>query len=121
VKHRGFAILLVLVALAIVGALVWSITVWSRGRITTATHAIRDAQLEQLLLAGMDAGPAMLQQGKEHLDISAPAETGARLSLDRLSGTSQVVVTVEYAGVQRQQTARYTRSGDTWRLTELAP
>lgn len=118
-KGRGFALLLVLLALAVVGALVLDITVSIRSRTANATKALRDAQIEQFMLAAMEAAPGMLRDDRTQLVVDVPSELGANLKLERTSGSSQVRITVEYAGIQREQVAEFARAGDTWRLVKL--
>lgn len=118
-NRRGFALLLVLLALAVVGALVLDISLWVRSRAANTATTLRDAQIEQLMLAGMEAAPGMLRDEKTQLVLGVPAELGAQLRLDRTAGSSQVRITVEYAGVQREQVAEFARAGDTWQLVKV--
>lgn len=89
-KRQAFAIIYAITALALLGALVALVGVGTRQRLIDDSREWREAQMRQLLLAGVE----LAAQGAPAGDVALPAELAAdySLNLKRVPGNVSLVV-----------------------------
>jgi hypothetical protein len=122
-RRQGFVFLVALSILAILGALVWSLTTWCGMQARASMHEAAEAQLRQLLLAGLQVTPAALDAGQEHQVVALPEETqemGVEITvLTHTSAEAMVRVEARCAARTTSEQARFVRAGGRWVLERM--
>lgn len=130
----GFAMIVALTMIGMVGAAVLSLTVLLRDQFSQTRSQVLGAQLRQMLNAGAAGLPARVRdpmeltpvQGQRSWEVPLPASLlGQRgsVTLQEIESPSgglerRIRVTARLGGQAQQQTLRYVRLADGWALAE---
>ena len=101
--RRGFVTIFALTLVALVGLALAAITVRLGATARAVADARRTAQVQQLILAGMEAARAGGDGAREVGLPGALAAEGAKVRVEQRGG--RVVIDVEFAGARRRQVA----------------
>jgi len=124
-KTSGFATVTAIVLLGLVGSMLAAMAMMFAADARRTRSAAAEAQLRQFLLAGAADVQQRINKGQTTFDLKvpAPAEGEMHLSAAAEGDGVRAVAHVTLGPRRAEQTLRFTRAGDTWKLAavELRP
>jgi len=127
-RRRGFVLLFALAIFALVGVAILALASLQAHDGRRTAQRVRDAQLEQMLLAGATEVKSHLEEAPLAADqswkIELPAaltdrgaELDARVTLMQMDGAATVTIHAKIDGATMQQSTQFARGGDRhWQL-----
>jgi hypothetical protein len=118
-RKRGLAILLAIALLAMIGIFIAALSTWGTHVINQELRQYEDAQLRQLLLAGISRAPSLLDSSSSSQTLSLPpdlAKVGA-ITLNvqsRTPTTATLVIAAKLPDRVREVSLTCTRLAGRW-------
>ena len=124
-KTSAFAAVTAVVMLGLVASVLAALAMMFAADARRTRNAAADAQLRQLLIAGAADVQQRLKQGQATFEVRVPSPTEGEMHLRATAdnGGVRALIAATLGTRRSEQTLRFTRDGDRWRLAgvELHP
>jgi hypothetical protein len=117
-KNSAFAAVTAIVLLGLVASTLGAMAMMFAADARRTRDAATEAQLRQLLIAGAASAQQRLDKGPTTFDnkLIVPADGVVQLTAAADGDAVRVIVTATLGPRRQQQTLRFTRAGDKWKL-----
>jgi hypothetical protein len=117
-KNSAFAAVTAIVLLGLVATTLGAMAMMFAADARRTRDAATEAQLRQLLIAGAASAQQRLEKGPTTFDakLTAPADGALQLTAAPDGEAVRVTITATLGPRRQQQTLRFTRAGDKWKL-----
>ena len=120
-KNAAFAAVTAIVLLGLVATTLGALAMMFAADARRTRNAAAEAQLRQLLIAGAASAQQRLDKGPTPFDIkmAAPADALLQLTAAPDGDALRVIVTAALGPRRQEQTLRFIRAGDKWKLASV--
>ena len=121
-KNSAFAAVTAIVLLGLVASTLGAMAMMFAADARRTRDAATEAQLRQFLIAGAASAQQRLDKGPTTFDtkLTAPADGAIQLIASPDGDAVHVIVTATLGPRRQEQTLRFTRAGERWKLASVA-